>query len=421
MKSWGGVSGPDQRVRAVHWPDALRLTRSTMLAVGNLRSYGDVCLASSGDNLCMTRLDRVLDFDELRGTIRCDAGISLAEISKIVIPQGWRLPVLPGTERVTLGGAIANDVHGKNHHRLGTFGQHVRSLRLQRTSGEVISCSSSENIELWQATIAGLGLTGIILDATVALVPATAGYLDVETIKFGCLDEFFTIDEASIANHEYTVAWFDCLGDTVRGIYSRANFSDLSKMDGPESSLFGIPFDLPFSAVNGVSLRLFNSLYFYRQRSLSESRRVKFSKWMFPLDSIRNWNRLYGNKGFRQYQCVVDRCAIGLILGEIKRSNTGSMLAVIKSFGDIQSPGLLSFPRPGYTVALDFPFRGTETTDLFVRLDKIVSDVGGAIYPAKDAHMSEENFKSAYPAWERFLALKDPGLESLFWQRVMGP
>jgi len=396
-----------------------------MLAVGNLRSYGDVCLASSGDNLTMTNLDRVLDFDEVNGTIRCDAGISLAEISRLVIPKGWRLPVLPGTERVSLGGAIANDVHGKNHHRVGTFGFHLRSLQLQKTTGDLLNCSSSENVELWEATIGGLGLTGIILDATVALVPSVTSYLDVETIKFGNLDEFFAIDDTSVADHEYTVAWFDCLGAAVRGIYSRANFNDrpsqdIGKKDQGDGRQFGIPFDLPVSAVNGFSLRLFNAAYFNRQRSTTKQCSMKFSQWMFPLDAINNWNRLYGEKGFRQYQCVVNRDAVAELLDEIRRSGTGSMLAVLKSFGDIESPGLLSFPRPGYTVALDFPFRGTETTDLFSRLDDIVRSVGGAIYPAKDAYMSEEDFKSAYPQWERFLAFKDPGLDSLFWQRVMG-
>jgi len=419
MRSWGGLPAEGQELLPLSWRDELaaKLPRAG-LAVGCGRSYGDVGLAANGTVLAARGLDRLLAFDNETGILRCEAGVCLGDILSWSLPRGWVLPVVPGTCYVTVGGAIANDIHGKNHHRAGTFGAHVRSLLLQRSDGETRSCSAEDNSEWFAATIGGLGLTGCIVEAELQLAPVAGPWLDTENIRFAELAEFFELSQASDTDYEYTVAWIDCLSKSTRGHFTRANHNQRSDPAESAGSMLAVPFAPPFSPINRLTLKAFNSLYFHRQLRPRVAAEKSFRGWMFPLDRVGHWNRLYGRGGFRQYQCVVEPAAVEELLTVIRRAGEGSFLAVLKMFGDLKSPGLLSFPRPGATLALDFPWRGERTLDLFKHLDAVVAAVGGAIYPAKDAHMTGADFRRAYPAWETLENYRDPRLKSLFWERV---
>ena len=388
------------------------------LAVGCGRSYGDCGLAASGEVLRTTGMNRLLDFDESSGVLRCEAGVTLGEILRCTVAAGWILPVLPGTQQVTVAGAIANDVHGKNRHGFGTFGRYLNSLLLQRSDGELIECSAGNRSEWFAASIGGLGLTGVILQAELQLKPVGGAWLQCDTLPFRELPEFFALSEESDRNYEYTVAWIDCLHRRGRGIFSRARHLEDTGPAPLDRRRLNVPFTPPLSPVNGLTLRAFNSLYYHRQGLRRQAAKVSLGQWFFPLDGIGRWNRLYGRRGFRQYQCVVPAAVVRDLLAIIRRSGQGSFLAVLKTFGDLQSPGLLSFPRPGATLALDFPWRGSATRELFAQLDAVVRSNNGAIYPAKDAHMKGADFRRAYPAWETLERLRDPQLKSLLWQRV---
>ncbi|MGX1198700.1 FAD-binding oxidoreductase [Parvibaculum sp. MBR-TMA-1.3b-4.2] len=430
FQSWGRFpAAPHQK--AVAWRDRRRMPMlgdGPVLARGNGRSYGDVCLNDGGTLLTTRPLDKFVLFDEEAGELVCEPGVLLSDILDLIVPKGWFLPVVPGTRLVTVGGAIANDVHGKNHHRFGTFGTNVLDFRLLRSDGTALSCSRNENAELFAATIGGLGLTGLIAEVRLKLRPIASSYLEGEQFRFDTLDEFFALSKGSEASHEYTAAWIDCLaeGDRLgRGHFMRANHAADGGLDPAARSLpLAVPLTPPLSLVNRVSLRVFNTLYYERQRAHEVSRRWHFDPYLFPLDSIANWNWLYGPKGFLQYQCVVPdneaRAASAELLKEISRSGQGSPLVVFKTFGDVASPGLLSFPMKGATLALDFPILGKRTFELLDRLDGIVVEAGGRLYPAKDARMSVEMFEKGFPALDRFMKQIDPAFGSGFERRVMG-
>lgn len=420
FRSWGGLPQEPQQCLQLEWQDQLtgHLPPAGLVA-GCGRSYGDVALAANNILVSCCGLNRVLGFDQSSGLIRCEAGVTLLDILQLALPGGWMLPVLPGTCQVTVAGAIANDVHGKNHHRKGTFGCHTTALVLQRSDGSILPCSPEQNTDWFEATVGGLGLSGVILEASIQLVPVTGGWLDTENLKFDALEEFFEMDRESGPDWEYTVAWIDCLSNSVRGHFSRANHNSYDAPVSAPATLFAAPFSLPVSPVNRYSLKLFNSLYYHRQRASLRRKQQSVYGWMFPLDRVKNWNRLYGRRGFRQYQCVVEEEAVSELLDIIRGAGEGSFLAVLKGFGNLPSPGLLSFPRRGVSLALDFPWRGEKTTALFKRLDVVVAACNGALYPAKDAHMSGADFRQAYPAWERIEQYRDPALNSIFWQRVM--
>jgi FAD/FMN-containing dehydrogenase len=354
--------------------------------------------------------------------------VLLADILQLAVPAGWFLPVSPGTRYVTVGGALANDVHGKNHHRAGTFGCHVRAFELLRSDGSRNLCTAEENSELFNATIAGMGLTGLVVWVELQLRSIEGPMLKEESLKFANVDEFFRLSEASDQDFEYTVAWVDCAskGDALgRGLFARANHiavdSEAMKHDaGPRIS---VPVQPPVSLINGLSLKLFNAWWFRRQRERRQARNVHYQPFFFPLDSIGNWNRVYGPKGMLQYQCVLPgedgRDVLRQMLGVIAESGNGSFLAVLKIFGEQSSPGLMSFPRPGVTLALDFP-TSPDVFRLLDRLDDMTREVGGAVYPAKDARMSAESFHAYFPALEKFSEYIDPGFSSSFWRRVAG-
>lgn len=395
---------------------------------GNGRSYGDSCLDPDGTLLHARALDRYIAFDPATGLLRCEAGVTLGEVLELVVPRGWFLPVTPGTCYATVGGAVANDVHGKNHHRAGNFGHHVSAFELLRSDGERRLCQPSDSDGMFAATVGGLGLTGVIVTVELQLKRVPGPWLDSESLRFDALDDFFALSPVSESSHEYTVAWIDCLADGAslgRGQFIRANHASCIGARRPNAPgrRLSMPFTPPLSLVNGLTLKPFNWLYYHRQRARSKRSSVHYAPYFYPLDGINDWNRMYGPRGFLQHQCVVPPAtapaAIGALLREIGRSGTGSFLAVLKQFGDVPSLGMLSFPRPGTTLALDFPNTGPEVFALLDRLDAIVAEAGGAIYPAKDARMSGGLFRSAFPKWQAFQAYIDPRFSSGFWRRVM--
>ncbi len=432
LLSWGRYPAHQQTPLACAWrgeiASALKQMASThgsTLPFGNGRSYGDSCLAVSGHVLHTRPLNRFIKADWDTGVLVAEAGVSLDELLNLTLPRGWFLPVTPGTKYVTLGGALANDVHGKNHHGKGTFGRHVRCFGLVRSDMAALTCSATENAELFAATIGGLGLTGVIEWVELQLVPIRSSVIDATHIRFDSLDEFFTLSNELDHAHEYSVAWIDCLAkgrSTGRGVYMVGDHAVEGGLRYDTRPKLNVPATPPISAINKLSLRLFNTSYFYGHRPGRHRQQIGYEPFFYPLDRILNWNRIYGPRGFQQYQCVIPEqnsaSAIKELLGAIAAEQSGSFLAVLKRFGDIPSPGLLSFPMPGVTLALDFPQQGQATEKLFSRLDDIVRMSGGRLYPAKDAHMRSEDFRDWYPAWSRVEVLRDPALTSLFWQRV---
>ena len=426
--SWG--RWPPASQRALHLANrfaVLPRLEGHALPRGNGRSYGDVCLDDGGTLLDARGLDRFIAFDPETGVLRCEAGVLLGTILDLFVPCGWFLPVVPGTRFVTVGGAIANDVHGKNHHAVGSLGCHVRCFELLRSDDTRRICSPQENADWFAATLGGLGLTGLITWAELQLRRVPGAWFDTETRRFGHLDDFFELSAHSEHDFEYTVAWVDCTarGNALgRGVFSRGNHSAAAAgAKSPREGGLRMPITPPFSLVNGLTLHAFNWQHFHRAPRALQRSPQHHRPWLFPLDGIRDWNRMYGPRGFLQYQCVLPptaaRDGVRELLDRIAASGTGSFLAVLKQFGGIRSPGLLSFPRPGTTLALDFANRGPATFELLDRLDEVVAAAGGAVYPAKDARMSGERFRGYFPAWRQFSEFIDPAFSSGFWRRVM--
>ena len=401
-----------------------------ILPYGKGRSYGDCCLNNGGALLDASGLDRFIEFDAKEGILRCEAGVTLQTIRHVILSANWFLPVTPGTEFVTIGGAVANDVHGKNHHRAGSFGCHVERLELLRSDIGRVVCSRVENGDLFAATIGGLGLTGLILWAEMRLKPVQGPYIDCEFVRFETLQEFFDLCATSDKEYEYTVAWLDCSrnGNTMgRGILTRGNHSSAQThwgaSSGRSSGSLIRGFQTPEILISGPTVRAFNWLYFHKQLRAVKKDTVPVERFFYPLDRIEDWNRFYGRRGFLQYQCVIpheNREAAREILELIRESDEVCSLSVLKVFGDTPSPGLMSFPRPGVTLALDFPLQGQGTLDLMERFDSMVKAGGGAVYPAKDARMSAESFQRYFPRWKEFSEFVDPRFSSDFWRRVTG-
>jgi FAD/FMN-containing dehydrogenase len=428
ISSWGRLSREEHTVI----PLASRLlapsticTAKPAVAYGMGRSYGDACL-NPGGLLWTTRgLDRFISLDETAGRLVCEAGVLLRDIQRLVIPRGWILPVTPGTQLVTVGGAIANDVHGKNHHVLGSFGDHIQKITLLRTDGEVIECGPELREEWFSATVGGIGLTGLMLEAEIQLRRVSGPWLDTETVPYANLDEFFQLADGSESAWEHTVSWIDCVsGGGGRGLFMRGNHANASSGSEPSRRSKTMPVVPPVSLVNWLTLRTFNAAYYQLGKWKAGARLAHYEPFFYPLDNIHEWNRMYGPKGFFQYQCVVPRAvgqqAIKAMLQEISKSGNGSFLAVLKTFGNRDPIGMLSFPRPGVTLALDFPNMRLQTERLFERLDAIVGEAGGRIYLAKDARMSRALFEKGYPALSKFLPYRDPGISSSMSRRLLG-
>ncbi len=429
FESWGRYPKLQADVVPLHWTTDFPLAKAPaarQLPVGLGRSYGDVCLLENGTLLATPEMDRLLHFNEATGVLRCEAGASLKEILDFAMPRGFFLPVTPGTKYVTVGGAIANDIHGKNHHVAGTFGRHVLRFELARSDGSRVVCSPVENPEWFAATIGGMGLTGLMTWAEIRLRPIVSRLIDYRGVKFHGLAEF--LDLSRTAASEYTVSWIDCLStgkNFARGIFMQG---DHAEIPGPlrrsREPKLTFPFDLPQLALNRYSVATFNAFYYHRQRGNEKTGPVDYEPFFYPLDAVLKWNRMYGKAGLLQFQCVLpreqDEHGVVEVLKAITASGLASFLAVIKVFGDVPSPGMMSFPAPGITLALDFPIRREASFDLLERLARITLEHGGRMYPAKDARMTPEQFQAFYPQWQEFARYVDPGFDSAFWQRVTG-
>lgn len=429
--SWGRVVRNPQKVAAPRSTDDLpgliaNRAGNSVLPVGLRRSYGDSALNSDGCIIEMAGLDRLMAFDPHKGTVLAEGGMSLDALLQYIVPLGFFVPVTPGTRFVTLGGAAANDVHGKNHHCTGTFGRHVLRMGLLRSDGSQLEIGPRKKKQLFAATIGGLGLTGIITWLEIGLLRISSSELDAEIIPYETMSEFWQLAEESNDSHEHTVAWMDCTATGRhfgRGVFSRGNWSENGALQ-PHSSRqrLGVPFEAPTGLLNRITVSLFNRFYFHAHKFRAGPRRQHYGSFFYPLDGIHNWNRLYGRKGFWQYQCVVPpetmQDAIPALLGEIAKSGQGSFLGVLKTFGDVASPGLLSFPKKGATLALDFPNRGERTLKLFSRLDTIVSEANGRLYAAKDGRIPAKLWREGYPEIEKFQRHVDPAFSSDFWRRV---
>ena len=428
FESWGRYPVTHSRVVPLNWTTdfpAIKIETEKLLPAGMGRSYGDVCLLDGGTLLLTPGMDRLYEFKSETGLLRCEAGVTLAKILEFAVPRGWFLPVSPGTKYVTIGGAIANDIHGKNHHVAGTFGNHVSRFELVRSDGTRFICSPEENAEWYRATIGGMGLTGLITWAEVQLKPIVSRKVIYGGTQFRGIDEFLALTRA--AQHiEYTVAWIDCVSrgrNFARGIFMQGDHSDrpepLKVVSGPRVTF---PFDLPGFALNRASIALFNTAYFHKQFGKHTESLIDYEQFFFPLDAVLHWNRMYGSRGLLQFQCVVpwgaDNRGIVSILDTIAKSGLASFLAVLKVFGDVRSRGMMSFPAPGITLALDFPIKADKSFALFERLGAMVIELGGRMYPAKDARMSAREFQTFYPQWRDFSAYIDPRFSSDFWKRV---
>ncbi|EDP64908.1 hypothetical protein BAL199_21169 [alpha proteobacterium BAL199] len=430
LLSWGRVHRGRHRVAGPAWPQDVAFAAAassegagTTLARGLGRSYGDTCLNIGGGLVAMTGLDRAIAFDRTSGILRADAGMSLDAVLRLAVPAGWFLPVTPGTKFVTLGGAVANDVHGKNHHAVGCIGRHVRRFAIWRSDRGVVECGPDTETELFKATIGGLGLTGILLWVEISLIRIASSSMTVENERFDTLDGFFRLAEAS-ADWPYTVAWVDTLstGDRLgRGVFSRGRHADAGSLEAHGSGGPAVPVDAPGVLLNRWTVGAFNRLYYAKPGSAYRGAQ-HYDGFFYPLDRLGNWNRLYGRRGFYQWQGLVPpsaaKPAVHALLDRIARSGEASFLAVLKNFGDMASPGPMSFPMAGTTLALDFPNRGDRTLALLGDLDQIVAETGGRLYPAKDGRLPVAMFRSGYPAWTDLERLRDPMLMSSFWRRM---
>jgi FAD/FMN-containing dehydrogenase len=434
--SWGRVQSHHHLIAKPSTVDEaagilMQATELPKLPYGCGRSYGDVALNPGGILVDCGGLDRFVTFDPKNGILECEAGVRLADILSVICRprrdgSGWFLPVLPGTRYVTVGGAIANDIHGKNHQRFGTFGDHIISVELARSDGSRLSCSRHENSAMFAATIGGLGLTGIMLRAKLQLRHVEGLALEAEDIRFRSLDDYYTLATESESEWEYSAAWVDCLAgpQAERGVFSRARHVAAVSATPPEiQPKWNIPMALPFSAISPQSTKLFNAIY---RRRLGRAGRAKrtgnYAKVFFPLDTVGAWNRLYGPRGFFQFQCVLPkstaRDALPEIFARITEYGEASMLAVLKEFGSSHSPGLLSFPMEGSTLAIDFPNRGDNTVKLLKILELIVVAASGRLYPAKDGVMSADTFQHGFPHLNQFRSMVDPSMSSGFAKRV---
>lgn len=407
------------------------------IAYGLGRSYGDAPLNRGHGVIQTERLNHMLEFDADTGLLTCEAGVSLDEIIEVFLPRGYFLPVTPGTKYVTVGGAIANDIHGKNHHVDGCFSEFVHSFMLLTASGDVIRCSREENRDLFYATVGGIGLTGVILTATIQLIRVETAYMNVTYEKARNLDEALELFIQNDRNYKYSVAWIDCLakGDYLgRSVLMRGNHAQ--KADLPhmikdplsfkQKQKWAVPFDFPSFTLNSYSVKAFNQVYYSSYQN--STKLVDMTSFFHPLDSIMDWNRLYGGNGFVQYQAVFpedQRPEEGLrtLLTRLSDARVSSFLAVLKSSGPANE-GLLSFPMKGYTLALDIPIKGPALFRFLRELDEIVLAHGGRVYLAKDSTLEPEVFQRMYPRWRDMVNLKkdiDPhGVFSSSMSRRLG-
>jgi FAD/FMN-containing dehydrogenase len=431
FESWGRYPSYSANVVPLNWqsdfPAAVAGQHNAAIPVGMGRSYGDVCLLDGGNLLLTTGMNRLIAFDPATGILTAEAGITLAQILDFCVPRGFFLPVTPGTKYVTLGGAIANDIHGKNHELAGSFGNHVPCFELVRSDGSRRLCSATENADWFAATIGGMGLTGLITWAQLRLKPIVSRSIDYEGIQYHGIDEFLALKE-QYKHVEYTVSWVDCVStgkNFARGIFMAG---DHSKVPGPLPTTpepkLSLPFDLPGFLLNSTTVSLFNTAFFHKQIKAHVKTLQDYEPFFYPLDKVLHWNRGYGKNGLLQFQYAIPweyaKEGTVAILHEIAKSGLASFLAVLKAFGEIPSLGMMSFPLPGIMFALDFPIKANISFPLMQRLGDMTREYGGRLYSAKDARMTPDQFRAFYPNWQTFARYRDPAFTSSYWERVTG-
>lgn len=383
-------------------------SRGCLIPYGNGKSYGDSALAKRF--VPIKRRDRMISFDKNTGLLTCEAGVLLSDIIDTFLPHGWFLKVTPGTKLITLGGAIASDVHGKNHHLEGCFSDSVESFLLMVSDGEILYCSRTENQELFLATCGGMGLTGIILQASFYLKRIYSKNIHQTTIKTRNLQETFDAFEKYL-NYPYSVAWIDCLAkheNLGRSLLMIGNFMDDADFDYQSKNATIVPFNLPSFVLNYYSVKTFNHLYYSRYKLSISQQIVDIDNFFYPLDAINNWNRIYGRKGFVQYQFILPKqnSYVGLekILKIISKKNITSFLAVLKLYGPANK-NYLSFPLEGYSLALDFKLQ-PGLFELLDKLDQVVVENQGRIYLTKDVRVNRKVFEKGYPYIDKFRLLR---------------
>lgn len=400
VTNWGNFPVVEKEIKSEDSFENIKkfvLKNNEVIARGNGRCYGD---ASLGEHIFSTkRLNKFISFDRLNGVIECEAGVLLSEVLEVIVPQGYFLYVTPGTKFITIGGAIASDVHGKNHHAEGCFSEYVEEFSLMNEKGEILKCSRNENSDVFWATIGGMGLTGIILSAKFKLKNIETAYIRQESIKAENLDEIFQLFEESV-DWTYNVAWIDCLqtGKNLgRSILMRGEHALRAELPAKSSEnllklkkkmMPTVPFYFPGFVLNAFTVRLFNLLYFGKQRAKAVKNFVDYETFFYPLDVVNDWNKIYGKSGFIQYQMVIPKEhgkeGMKKILETIAKSGNGSFLAVLKLFGKDNPLAYNSFPKEGYTLALDFKVN-RHLKKLIDQLDDIVEEFGGRIYLTKDS------------------------------------
>lgn len=390
----------------------------TLIARGNGRGYGD-CALNRAATIDMRRFNRMLAFDDDTGVLIAEAGVLLADVIEAFLPQGWFPYVTPGTKFVTLGGMVAADVHGKNHHGEGSFGRYVEWLDVIDEEGRLRRCSRYQDAELFAWTIGGMGLTGMILRAALRLRKVQSGWIRQTTLPAKDLETVMAMFEEH-ASATYSVAWIDCLrggkglGRSSLMLGEHAKLDELEESRRvepftiPRSRNLRVPFEVPGFVLNPLSVRAFNALYYYRAKAAGGEALVGWDSYFYPLDALADWNRIYGRRGFAQFQCVIPtasaKAGLTALLKQIGASRQGSFLAVLKRMGEAEGP--ISFPREGYTLALDFPV-SPRTLALIDKLDAIALDYGGRFYLAKDARMSAETFARSDKRIPDFQALRE--------------
>ncbi|MFV1997746.1 MAG: FAD-binding protein [Acidiferrobacterales bacterium] len=403
------------------------VVESPMIARGLGRSYGDAALNESGNVVLTERVNRFLELDIESGKLRAEAGVSMAEVIDVCLPRGWFPQVTPGTKHVSLGGCLAADVHGKNHHRVGAFSSSVEAFNLITADGATLTCSRDENENVYRATVGGMGLTGVISEMTLQLKKVETAYVTSRHVKAADLDAAFNELAQGGPENEYSVAWIDCLSrgrKLGRSIIMQGRHASADELGASQQKLplqvarrrhKRFPIDLPSWALNPLSISSFNSLYYYQQGRKTQPFISDIDRYFYPLDAVEDWNRMYGKKGFVQYQCVLPTAAafdgIKSMLEKLANSRRASFLAVLKRLGP-ESGGLMSFPMEGYTLALDLPLRGKELFALLDELDEQVLAAGGRVYLAKDARLGAAAFAGMYPRlaeWQKIKSRIDPG------------
>jgi len=407
-------------IRPLDISEAALAPPGRLIARGQGRSYGDAAMLEDGTVMLTERLDRVCAFDEQSGVLTTEAGATLAEVINEYLPRGWFPAVVPGTKFVSVGGCVAADIHGKNHHRDGAFGAHVKEIEMVLADRSRRRVSPKQDAALFWATVGGMGLTGIIAEVAFRLIPVTSSYVVVQHHRAKDLDASFEMLLDKTWDDHYTVAWIDCLarGKNVgRGILMRGHHADADELPADlRSRPFSTPrrqynlgFDFPSWILNSTSIKTFNELYYRFQGRRRQPFIADYETFFFPLDRIGNWNRMYGRRGFIQYQCVLPsaeaRGGMRALLEALAKAGRSSFLSVLKRFGPAD-PGLLSFPIEGYTLTLDLPLRDSQLFSFLDTLDAIVLKYGGRVYLAKDARMRAETSRAMYPRLDEWLQIK---------------